>query len=93
MIPDLTNCENQRYMAGAAGALAAVIPGVDTALPLPRPVHWAAAGAATDVYCKGTLSFDMQYFFCAVGGLVGGYMGKAALQFARGGRLRLPRLF
>lgn len=75
-IPDLTDCENQRYMAGAAGALAAMIPNVDTALPLPRPVHWAAAGAATDVYCKKQFTIDTQLAFCAFGGLLGGYLGK-----------------
>jgi hypothetical protein len=76
-------------MAGAAGALAAVVPRVDTALPLPRPVHWAAAGAATDVFYKGSLTIDQQILFCAVGGLVGGYLGKTALRFAQGRGLRL----
>ena len=84
MLPDLTNCENQRYMAGAAGVLAAIIPNVDTALPLPRPVHWAVAGAATDVYCKGgSFTLDQQVAFCALGGVIGGYGRKYLLRFLR----------
>lgn len=75
-IPDLTDCANQRYMAGAAGAAAALVPGVDSILPLPRYVHWAAAGAATDAYCRGEVipQVDQQLVMCAVGGALGGFV-------------------
>lgn len=61
------------YLALAAGA-AASLSGVDTILPLPRIVHWAAAGAATDMYCRGEVypTFDNQYFMCLAGGAAGG---------------------
>jgi hypothetical protein len=48
-------CEND-LKAVAAGAIAAAT-GVDTLLPLPRVVHWAVAGAATDKICRG-IEFD-----------------------------------
>ena len=75
-IPDLTDCANQRYMAVAAGAAAALVPGVDTALPLPRYVHWAVAGAATDAYCRGEVipTLDQQLLMCAAGGAMGGFL-------------------
>jgi hypothetical protein len=75
-IPDLTDCANQRYMAPVAGAAASLIPGLDTALPLPRYVHWAVAGAATDAYCRGDLTptIDQQLLMCALGGVLGGYV-------------------
>ena len=76
-IPDLTDCSNQRYMSVAAGAVASFVPGVDTLLPLPRYVHWAAAGAATDLYCRGEIvpsELDKQLVMCAAGGALGGYV-------------------
>ena len=75
-IPNLLDCKNQRYMSVAAGAAAALIPGIDTLLPLPRYVHWAAAGAATDAYCRGEAlpTLDQQILMCAAGGAAGGYL-------------------
>ena len=68
-IPDLTDCSNQRYMAGAAGA-ATALTGLDltfTGLGAPPIVHWALAGAATDVYCRGTIGeLDSQLVMCAM---------------------------
>ena len=73
-IPDLTNCDNQRYMAPAAGALTALT-GLDQVFPAPRVVHWALAGAATDVYCQGGIrSIDRQLLLCAGGGAVSGFI-------------------
>jgi len=77
-IPDLTDCANQRYMAGAAGALTAVT-GLDQVfVPFGAPpiVHWSLAGAATDAYCRGTImpKIDQQLLMCAAGGALGGYI-------------------
>lgn len=74
-IPDLTDCANQRYMAPVAGMIAAAT-GLDGVLPLPRYVHWAVAGAATDAYCRADLTpeLDKQLFLCAAGGAIGGYV-------------------
>ena len=78
-IPGVLDCSQQRYLAGAAGFLAAVVPGVDTLLELPPVVHWAAAGAATDVICKGTVEIDGQLAMCAAGGALAGYLGKVVV--------------
>jgi len=82
-IPDLTDCKNQRYMAGAAGAITGVTR-LEKAIPMfPPEVHWALAGAATDVYCKGQLEFDKQLAFCALGGVIGAIAGKCILTTLR----------
>ena len=62
--------DTSSYKAVAAGAVAAVT-GLDQLLPAPPIVHWALAGAATDVYSKGGL--DEQLILCALGGMIGGY--------------------
>ena len=73
-IPDITDCANQRYMAGAAGFVTAIT-GLDRLLPLPPVVHYAVAGAATDAYCQGTVELNQQLAMCAVGGIIGGVVG------------------
>lgn len=69
----------KRYMSVVAGAAASIIPGVDEILPLPRYVHWAVAGAATDAYSQGEYlpQIDQQLLMCAAGGAIGGF----ALQY------------
>ena len=65
------SCDSN-WKAAIAGAAAAVT-GLDALLPLPRAVHWAAAGVGIDAYCKGGMpAIDAQLAMCAVGGYVGG---------------------
>ena len=68
------SCDNQ-YKAVLAGA-ATSITGVDrlfVGFGAPPAVHWALAGTATDVYCRGWSGTDgKQVAMCALGGYVGG---------------------
>ena len=49
----LPKCDGRvKYNAALAGS-AAVITGLDGLLPLPAPVHWAAAGYLADRACSG----------------------------------------
>lgn len=73
MIPDLTDCQNKRAIAVAAGA-AMNGTGLDTALPLPRGVHWAVGGAGVSYYCGNTtMEIDQELIMLAMLGYAGGF--------------------
>jgi len=69
----------RRAMAAALGALANASR-LDTALPLPRGVHWAVAGGASTVLIDGSeaASYDTLAMDAALG-----YMGGWMLSYAR----------
>lgn len=47
-------CGQKNNLAGAAGAGVAYL-GYDTMFPLPKIVHYAAAGLAIDMLCRGPM--------------------------------------
>lgn len=65
-----------RYMAPLAGAMTAAT-GLNQTFPLPAYVHEALAGAATDVYCSGSVEPNSQLAMCAVGGVMGAEIYKS----------------
>ena len=82
-IKEQLQCNNE-YKSVLAGAATAVT-GLDrafVAFGAPPAVHWALAGFATDVYCKGEIDYT-RLVLCGAGGFVGGM----AIGVLRGGGL------
>jgi len=73
MMPEVCTKKNKRAATFAAGAVIALT-GYDTVFPLPRGVHYALAGVATDAYCQspGYPQLDTELMMCAAGGVLGG---------------------
>ena len=63
-------CEYGMYGHMAAGALVAML-GVDSMLPMPLWAGSAAAGYASDSYCRG-MRTDQTAMMAALGGTLGG---------------------
>ena len=78
-----TNVPGTKFKINAIAFGAGVVrrmTNTDTLLPLPPIVHYAAAGAAADYYCKGSVQPDSVTAMAAATALAGGFLVGAVLR-------------
>ena len=70
------SCENRSALAVGYGALSRVtgLDGLLRGFGAPAGVHWALAGGAADLQCRGMIA-DKHLAMCMAGGYVGGMIG------------------